>query len=37
MAASCVITVRGARLLASCAVCLYAGSLVPRELLDTCP
>ncbi|MER5744898.1 precorrin-4 C(11)-methyltransferase [Streptomyces sp. NPDC059913] len=32
-----LITVRGARLLASCAVCLYAGSLVPRELLDTCP
>ncbi|MEW1864547.1 precorrin-4 C(11)-methyltransferase [Streptomyces sp. NBC_00669] len=32
-----LITVRGARLLASCEVCLYAGSLVPRELLADCP
>lgn len=32
-----LITVRGARLLARCPVCLYAGSLVPRELLDDCP
>ncbi|GHH70739.1 precorrin-4 C(11)-methyltransferase [Streptomyces sulfonofaciens] len=32
-----LITVRGARLLAACPVCLYAGSLVPRELLDGCP
>ncbi|GLF95965.1 precorrin-4 C(11)-methyltransferase [Streptomyces yaizuensis] len=32
-----LITVRGARTLASCEVCLYAGSLVPRELLDGCP
>ncbi|SEG47411.1 precorrin-4/cobalt-precorrin-4 C11-methyltransferase [Actinacidiphila yanglinensis] len=32
-----LITVRGARLLASCQVCLYAGSLVPRELLADCP
>jgi precorrin-4/cobalt-precorrin-4 C11-methyltransferase len=32
-----LITVRGARLLASARVCLYAGSLVPVELLDTCP
>ncbi|WP_406142218.1 precorrin-4 C(11)-methyltransferase [Streptomyces sp. NBC_01089] len=32
-----LITVRGARLLASCGVCLYAGSLVPRELLAACP
>ncbi|MFF3956814.1 precorrin-4 C(11)-methyltransferase [Streptomyces sp. NPDC001890] len=32
-----LITVRGARLLASCQVCLYAGSLVPRELLAECP
>ncbi|MFJ3696758.1 precorrin-4 C(11)-methyltransferase [Streptomyces sp. NPDC090052] len=32
-----LITVRGARLLASCGVCLYAGSLVPRELLAECP
>ncbi|MFG2196633.1 precorrin-4 C(11)-methyltransferase [Streptomyces sp. NPDC048639] len=32
-----LITVRGARTLASCRVCLYAGSLVPRELLDNCP
>ncbi|MEU6175339.1 precorrin-4 C(11)-methyltransferase [Streptantibioticus parmotrematis] len=32
-----LITVRGQRLLESCQVCLYAGSLVPRELLDACP
>lgn len=32
-----LITVRGARTLASCGVCLYAGSLVPRELLVDCP
>lgn len=32
-----LITVRGARMLASCRVCLYAGSLVPRELLAECP
>ncbi|NBE50949.1 precorrin-4 C(11)-methyltransferase [Streptomyces boluensis] len=32
-----LITVRGARTLADCRVCLYAGSLVPRELLAECP
>ncbi|ARZ66557.1 precorrin-4 C(11)-methyltransferase [Streptomyces sp. HU2014] len=32
-----LITVRGARTLARCEVCLYAGSLVPRELLADCP
>ncbi|MEV1019933.1 precorrin-4 C(11)-methyltransferase [Streptomyces sp. NPDC050264] len=32
-----LITLRGARRLASCQVCLYAGSLVPRELLAECP
>ncbi|GLS31469.1 precorrin-4/cobalt-precorrin-4 C11-methyltransferase [Mesorhizobium albiziae] len=32
-----LITVRGARLLASCPVCLYAGSIVPKELLAHCP
>ncbi|WP_030792243.1 precorrin-4 C(11)-methyltransferase [Streptomyces sp. NRRL S-920] len=32
-----LITVRGARMLAACQVCLYAGSLVPRELLAECP
>ncbi|MGI5341288.1 precorrin-4 C(11)-methyltransferase [Streptomyces sp. CA-181903] len=32
-----LITVRGARVLARCGVCLYAGSLVPRELLADCP
>lgn len=32
-----LITVRGARTLASCGVCLYAGSLVPSELLAECP
>ncbi|GAA1913488.1 precorrin-4 C(11)-methyltransferase [Streptantibioticus ferralitis] len=32
-----LITVRGQRTLARCGVCLYAGSLVPRELLAECP
>ncbi len=32
-----LITVRGQRLLAACAVCLYAGSLVPVEMLAACP
>lgn len=32
-----LITVRGGRLLASCPVCLYAGSIVPEELLQYCP
>jgi precorrin-4/cobalt-precorrin-4 C11-methyltransferase len=30
-----LITVRAARIIASAPVCLYAGALVPRELLDT--
>src|SRR3954452_8831039 len=32
-----LITVRGRDLLARCPVCLYAGSLVSRELLLHCP
>jgi precorrin-4/cobalt-precorrin-4 C11-methyltransferase len=32
-----LVTVRGARLIESAAVCLYAGSLVPAELLASCP
>ncbi|MEV4636907.1 precorrin-4 C(11)-methyltransferase [Actinoplanes sp. NPDC049548] len=32
-----LITVRGQRLLAAAPVCLFAGSLVPRELLESCP
>lgn len=32
-----LITVRGARVIATSPVCLYAGSLVPQELLETCP
>src|SRR3954468_12125724 len=32
-----LITVRGQRLLAAAPVCLYAGRLVPVELLDSCP
>ena len=31
-----LITVRGRDLLARCPVCLYAGSIVPREMLDYC-
>lgn len=32
-----LITLRAQRLLASCSVCLYAGSLVPAEVLAHCP
>lgn len=32
-----LITVRGLRVLESAPVCLYAGSLVPAELLEACP
>jgi precorrin-4/cobalt-precorrin-4 C11-methyltransferase len=32
-----LITVRGRDLIARCPVCLYAGSIVPRELLSFCP
>ncbi|MGH6674524.1 MAG: precorrin-4 C(11)-methyltransferase [Xanthobacteraceae bacterium] len=32
-----LITVRGRDLIALCPVCLYAGSIVPRELLGFCP
>lgn len=32
-----LITVRGRNLIGRCPVCLYAGSIVPRELLDYCP
>ena len=32
-----LITVRGRDLLARCPVCLFAGSIVPRELLAYCP
>jgi precorrin-4/cobalt-precorrin-4 C11-methyltransferase len=32
-----LITVRGRDLLAACPVCLYAGSLIPPELLTHCP
>jgi precorrin-4/cobalt-precorrin-4 C11-methyltransferase len=32
-----LITLRGHRLLAAAPVCLYAGSLVPADLLDACP
>jgi precorrin-4/cobalt-precorrin-4 C11-methyltransferase len=32
-----LITLRGRDLIARCPVCLYAGSIVPRELLTYCP
>src|SRR6202008_3446816 len=32
-----LITVRGRDLIARCPVCLYAGSILPRELLAHCP
>ncbi|WP_292288503.1 precorrin-4 C(11)-methyltransferase [Marivita sp.] len=32
-----LLTLRGRDIIASCPVCLYAGSLVPRAILDHCP
>ncbi|MCX8998061.1 precorrin-4 C(11)-methyltransferase [Rhizobiaceae bacterium BDR2-2] len=32
-----LITLRGMRLISTSPVCLYAGSIVPKELLDYCP
>src|SRR5436190_16327890 len=32
-----LITVRGLRLIQSCPVCLYAGSLVPEEIVEAAP
>ena len=32
-----LLTLRGRDLIASCPVCLYAGSLVPAEILAHCP
>ncbi len=32
-----LITVKGQRLIASCPVCIYAGSLVPKEVVDCAP
>ena len=32
-----LITVRGQNLVARCPVCLFAGSLVPREIIALCP
>ena len=32
-----LLTLRGRDLIASCPVCLYAGSLVPKEILAHCP
>jgi len=32
-----LITLRGAKLLSQCQTCLYAGSLVPAEMLEHCP
>lgn len=32
-----LLTLRGRDLLARCPVCLYAGSIVPAEMLEHCP
>lgn len=32
-----LLTIRGRDILASCPVCLYAGSIVPPEMLQFCP
>ncbi|MGB0960595.1 MAG: SAM-dependent methyltransferase, partial [Halocynthiibacter sp.] len=32
-----LLTLRGRDILASCQTCLYAGSLIPEEILSHCP
>src|ERR1700730_4425071 len=32
-----LLTLRGCNLIAACSVCLYAGSLVPKDILAHCP
>ena len=32
-----LLTLRAARLIAACPVCLFAGSLIPQEVLAHCP
>ncbi|CAI3931795.1 Precorrin-4 methylase (CobM) (PDB:4E16) [Commensalibacter communis] len=32
-----LLTLRGHKLLSECPICLYAGSIVPKEMLDFCP
>ena len=32
-----LLTLRGRDLIAACPVCLYAGSLVPEQILEHCP
>ena len=32
-----LITIRGQRLISTCPVCLYAGSLVPTEIIEAAP
>ena len=32
-----LITLRGRKLIGACPVCLYAGSIIPVELLEHCP
>ncbi len=32
-----LLTLRGRDLLAQCPVCLYAGSIVPQDMLQFCP
>jgi precorrin-4/cobalt-precorrin-4 C11-methyltransferase len=32
-----LLTLRGRDILARCQICLYAGSIVPRAMLDHCP
>lgn len=32
-----LLTLRGHKILSECPICLYAGSIVPKEMLDFCP
>ena len=32
-----LLTIRGQKIISKCTVCLYAGSLIPDEILDFCP
>lgn len=35
--ASDLLTIRGQKIISKCPVCLYAGSLIPDDILDLCP
>jgi len=32
-----LLTIRGQKIISKCPICLYAGSLIPKEILSYCP